>query len=107
MAFGSIALLVALAGGPPCCAPSFPAGAPVLEAGAVASLPSQDPVKPKSTGRPARAPEGRQADPPRKAEPARESRRDPPKAEPSRGRTERETERPKSTGEPELRRRKP
>ena len=107
MAFGSIALLVALTGGPPCCAAPISAGAEPVAASAVASLPSQDPVKPKSTERPARAPERRREDPPRKAEPAREPRRDPPKAEPSARRPERETERPKSTGEPELRRRKP
>jgi hypothetical protein len=105
MTFGTIALLAGLLGGPPCCDAAPPGPAEAVEAVAAALTP-QDPVKPKSRERPAREPERRQADPP-KAEPTREPRRDPPKAAPSGRGTQREPERPKSTGEPELRRRKP
>ena len=106
MTLGTIALLAGLFGGPPCCDAALAGPAQAVDAAGVASLSSQDPAKPKSRERPAREPERRQADPP-KAEPAREPRRDPPKAAPSSRGTQREPERPKSTGEPELRRRKP
>ena len=110
MALATIALLAGLVGAPPCCTAPVPAALQPLASLSVAVSASQDPVKPKSGDRPARAPEGRTAEP-RRAEPSREPSREPrreqPKAEPAGRGVQRDADRPKSTGEPELRRRKP
>jgi hypothetical protein len=116
MTFGTLALLAGIIGSAPALLPAGTAVAQPVAAAAVQAEP-QDPVKPKAAQRPSRepAPEGRRADPPRRepaAEPARrEPRREEPRAEPRTAPAERrrnkDAERPRSTGEPELRRRKP